>query len=87
MTRKDRLKNISILYKSSEQQCADEASQTLPNPGGGSSRCGHSRPFLYSLRARNPSGCTVTVTVSTAAEQPRAHTPASPGELDGSSTR
>nr|KAF6436725.1 zinc finger protein 185 with LIM domain [Rousettus aegyptiacus] len=37
-------------------------------------------------RARNPSGCTVTVTVSTAAEQPRAHTPASPGELDGSST-
>lgn len=37
-------------------------------------------------RARNPSGCTVTVTVSTATEQFRAHTPASPGELDASST-
>ncbi|XP_024904938.1 zinc finger protein 185 isoform X1 [Pteropus alecto] len=37
-------------------------------------------------RVRNPSGCQVTVTVSTAAEQPCAHTPASPGELDASST-
>ncbi|XP_036269027.1 zinc finger protein 185 isoform X27 [Pipistrellus kuhlii] len=37
-------------------------------------------------RVRNPSSCMVTVTVTAAAEQPHVYIPASPSELDSSST-
>ncbi|XP_066212209.1 zinc finger protein 185 isoform X1 [Saccopteryx leptura] len=37
-------------------------------------------------RVRNPSSCVVTVTVSAAPEQPHVYIPASPSELDSSST-
>ncbi|KAK1346365.1 hypothetical protein QTO34_000219 [Cnephaeus nilssonii] len=37
-------------------------------------------------RMRNPSSCMVTVTVTAAAEQPHVYIPASPSELDSSST-